>query len=127
MQDEFFNGYQEKITWTKEQKSCLDYTGNKTLMVKGVAGAGKSLLIYGLAKKLLENYSEEKKNKVAIFTFSNTLNSATKQILEINGEQEDYITVTTLHSYITKVYQAMHAPKFKIFWKEEEKEQHKKD
>lgn len=127
MQDEFFNGYQEKITWTKEQKSCLDYTGSKTLMVKGVAGAGKSLLIYGLAKKLLENYSEEKKNKVAIFTFSNTLNSATKQILEINGEQEDYITVTTLHSYITKVYQAMHAPKFKIFWKEEEKEQHKKE
>lgn len=115
MSVELYNAYQEKITWTKEQESCLNYTGSKTLMVKGIAGAGKSLVIQALAKQLLAGYSSDKKNKVAIFTFSNTLNSATKEFLKINGEQEDYITVTTLTSYITHIYNAIGAPKLKIY------------
>lgn len=115
MSIELYNAYQEKITWTKEQEACLNYTGSKTLMVKGIAGAGKSLVIQGLAKQLLAGYSVDKKNKVAIFTFSNTLNSATKEFLKINGEHEDYITVTTLTSYITHVYNSIGAPKLKIY------------
>ena len=85
MSGEFYNAYQEKIIWTKEQESCLKYTGDKTLMVKGIAGAGKSLVIQALAKQLLAGYTSDKKNKVAIFTFSNTLNSAKKEFLKING------------------------------------------
>lgn len=115
MSIELYNAYQEKITWTKEQESCLNYTGNRTLMVKGIAGAGKSLVIQALAKQLLAGYEADKKNKVAIFTFSNTLNSATKEFLKINGEQEDYITVTTLTSYITHVYNSIGAPRIKIY------------
>lgn len=115
MGTELYNAYHEKITLTNEQEACLNYDGNRTLMVKGLAGAGKSLVLQGLAKKLLAGYSADKKNKVAIFTFSNTLNSATKEFLQINGEQEEYITVTTLSSYITHVYQAMGAPKLKIY------------
>lgn len=113
---ELYNAYQEKITWTKEQESCLNYTGEKTLMVKGIAGAGKSLVIQALAKQLLAGYSADKKNKIAIFTFSNTLNSATKDFLKINGEHEDYIKVTTLTSYIAHVYKAIGAPKHKIYF-----------
>ena len=85
---ELYNAYQEKITWTKEQESCLNYTGEKTLMVKGIAGAGKSLVIQALAKQLLAGYSADKKNKIAIFTFSNTLNSATKDFLKIIRQSE---------------------------------------
>ncbi len=115
MSVELYNAYQERITWTKEQEACLNYTGSKTLMVKGIAGAGKSLVIQALAKQLLAGYTADKKNKVAIFTFSNTLNSATKEFLKINGEQEEFITVTTLTSYITHVYNAIGAPKLKIY------------
>lgn len=115
MSMELYNVYQEKITWTREQESCLNYTGNRTLMVKGIAGAGKSLVIQALAKQLLAGYEADKKNKVAIFTFSNTLNSATKEFLKINGEQEDYITVTTLTSYISFVYHSIGAPKIRIY------------
>lgn len=115
MGTELYNAYHEKITLTNEQEACLNYAGNRTLMVKGLAGAGKSLVLQGLAKKLLTGYSADKKNKVAIFTFSNTLNSATKEFLQINGEQEEYITVTTLSSYIAHVYQAIGAPKLKIY------------
>lgn len=112
---ELYNTYHERITLTKEQESCLNYTGGRTLMIKGLAGAGKSLVLQGLAKKLLAGYSSDKHNKVAIFTFSNTLNAVTKEFLQMNGEQGDYITVTTLSSYINGVYQAIGAPKLKIY------------
>ena len=115
LEEALYNTYQEKIILTKEQQACLNYTGHKTLMVKGLAGAGKSLIIQILAKKLLSEYSSGKKNKVAIFTYSNTLNSATKEVLQINGEKEDYITVTTLTSYIINVYKAINGPKIKIY------------
>lgn len=115
MATELYNSYHEKITLTKEQESCLNYSGNRTLMVKGLAGAGKSLVLQGLAKKLLAGYSADKHNKVAIFTFSNTLNFTTKEFLQINGEHGDYITVTTLSSYITHVYQAIGGPRLRIY------------
>lgn len=115
MGEELYNAYYEKITLTKEQEACLNYTGNRTLMVKGLAGSGKSLVIQVLARKYLADYSEDKVNRVAIFTFSNTLNSATKELLKINGEQEKYIKVTTLSSYISAVYNEMKAPRLKIF------------
>lgn len=112
---DLYNNYQEKITLTKEQEACLNYKGDKTLMVKGFAGAGKSLVIEAYAKQLLTSYSANKRNKVAIFTFSNTLNSATKEFLTINGENEEYITVTTFSSHIAQVYKACGAPKLKMF------------
>ena len=115
MGTEFVNAYHEKITLTDEQEACVNYTGNRTLIVKGLAGAGKSLVLEAVARKLLAGCSENQKNKVAIFTFSNTLNSATRENLRINGEQESYVTVTTLSSYIAHVYQAIGAPKLKIY------------
>lgn len=114
MSVEVYDACQEKIIWTKEQEACLNYTGNRTLMIKGIAGAGKSLVIQALAKQFLAGYASDQKNKVAVFTFSNTLNSAMKEFLKINGEQEDYITVTTLTSYIAYVYHSIGAPKIRI-------------
>lgn len=106
-----------EVTWTKEQEACLNYRGDKHLMVKGAAGSGKSLIIEAYARKLLAEYSADKKNKVVIFTFSNTLNSAMKELLELNEEHNAYITVTTLSSYLSLVYREIGAPKRNIYWK----------
>lgn len=111
---ELYNAYQEKISLTDEQESCLKYTGNRTLMVQGFAGAGKSLVIQAMAQKLLAERENKGIKNIAIFTFSNTLNSATKESLSINSEQEAYITVTTLTSYLTHAYNAIGAPKMKV-------------
>lgn len=112
---ELYNAYQEKIVWTKEQEACLRYTGGKPLMVKGIAGAGKSLVIQALAKQLLAGYSADKRNKVAIFTFSGTLNAVTKDFLKINEEQEEFMTVMTLNAYAAKVYREIAEPMLKIY------------
>lgn len=105
------NALNEDLTLTSEQEACLNYNGEKMLMVKGVAGAGKSLIIQALAKKMIDSAANE---KVAIFTFSNTLNSATKEFLKINGSEEGNITVVTVHSYLSQVCKAMKLPYSKI-------------
>lgn len=115
MNTDLYNAYGEKIVWTKEQSACLNYVGEKKLLVKGLAGAGKSLVLQALAKKLLAECHGDKRNCIAIFTFSNTLSSATKEFLEINGEKEDFVKVVTLSSYISQVYRKIDAPKLKIY------------
>lgn len=41
MEKDAYNIEHDKIILTKEQESCLNYKGEKTLLVKGIAGAGK--------------------------------------------------------------------------------------
>lgn len=92
--------YGDEIELTKEQKACTDYLGDKTLLVKGAAGAGKSLVIQCKAKQYIEQYEGDKSNRVLILTFNKTLAYATKQILKINGDTEDYITVSTINQHL---------------------------
>ena len=109
---EIYNADQEKIILTKEQQSCLNYAGNKTLLVKGAAGAGKSIVIQNLAKKLLEASTGAEKNNIAIFTFNNTLTAYTREALR--EYPEEYITITTLDTYLSHVYNETNGPKLKI-------------
>ena len=46
MELDLYNTEHEKITLTKEQESCLNYAGDKTLLVKGIAGGGKSVVLH---------------------------------------------------------------------------------
>ena len=39
MADKIYDVYHQEIELTSEQEACLKYTGNRTLMVKGYAGA----------------------------------------------------------------------------------------
>ncbi len=104
MADQILDVYNQKIELTKEQETCLKYTGDRTLMVKGYAGAGKSLVLMAIAHKYLEKYGKNAKNKVGIFTFQNTLVSTMREFLHVNGQQEDGVVVSTINSYITELY-----------------------
>lgn len=104
MADKFYDSYHQEINLTEEQKACLKYTGERTLMVKGYAGSGKSLVLMLIAKKLIEHYGHDQKNMVGIFTYQNTLVSTTREFLEVNNCDEDGIVVSTVNSYIKKIY-----------------------
>lgn len=99
----------QKYTLTSEQESCVNYQGEKApnLTVKGAAGSGKSIVIMQRAKKLLEQYSEQEKNKIAIFTYNNTLATSTAQFLDVNEEKSDFITISTIDKYFAKIYMEM--------------------
>lgn len=105
MAEKMYDACNQEIELTTEQQACLKYTGNRTLMVKGYAGAGKSLVLMAIAKKYIEKYGHSSKNKVAIFTFQNTLVSTTKEFLQVNSDAEDEgIIVCTVNSWLGKIY-----------------------
>ena len=97
------------VILTPEQEACLRYTGEKTLLVKGIAGAGKSLVLQALAKKLAAAYppGEKTAGKVAILTFSSTLNLVTKELLAGGSEADSRITVLTLNTCLANVCRDM--------------------
>lgn len=107
MADKIYDAYHQEIELTDEQQACLKYSGERTLMVKGLAGAGKSLVLMEFARKLLAKYGTDSKNKVAIFTFQNTLVSTTKEYLQVNGTSEEGVVVTTINSFIKEIYELL--------------------
>lgn len=107
MSEKLYDAYHQEIELTTEQKACLKYSGNRTLMVKGYAGAGKSLVLMTIAKKYLEKYGHNVKNKVAVFTFQNTLVSSTRELLKVNDSDDEGIVVSTVNSYIKQIYEAL--------------------
>lgn len=115
MELDLYNTEHEKITLTKEQESCLNYAGDKTLLVKGIAGGGKSVVLQGFTKKLLAQSPKDIKNNIAIFTFNNTLNACTREL--VGETNEESVLVSTLDSYISKVYSAI-GPKLKMYYKQ---------
>ena len=63
MSDTFHDAYGQEIELTSEQTACLKYTGNRTLMVKGYAGAGKSIVLMAIAEKYKQAYGKNAANK----------------------------------------------------------------
>lgn len=104
MADKIYDVYHREIELTNEQQACLKYTGKRTLMVKGYAGAGKSLVLMAIAQKYLEKYGKDAKNKVAVFTYQNTLVSTMREFLQINGQSDGSVVVSTIDSFIKNIY-----------------------
>ena len=111
----FKNVYGQEIELTDEQERCLNYHDeSRTQMIKGYAGAGKSLVLQQLAICFLNRYPEnDRDNKVAIVTYTNTLVENTRQILDKNGG--DRIVTSTLNKYLMDVYYAMGGPYRKMY------------
>lgn len=104
MTNRLYDVYNQEIELTSEQEACLKYTGTRTLMVKGYAGAGKSLVLMALARNYLEKCGTESINKVGIFTFQNTLVSTMREFLHVNEQPEEGIVVSTVNSYVKNIY-----------------------
>ena len=115
----FKNAYNEKFTLTEEQEKCLNYhLGDKALMIKGYAGAGKSVVIQTTALKYINMYPAGKReHKIAIFTYTNALTTTTRELLDANEGGKDVYT-STLDKYMMDVYKAMGGPYRKMYWGE---------
>ncbi len=104
MEEKIVNVYHQEIELTTEQQACLNYSGEKTLVVKGYAGAGKSIVLMTIAQRYLAKYGKDAKNKVAFFTFQNTLVSTMREFLQVNGRPEEGVVVSTINQYIKDIY-----------------------
>lgn len=107
MADTLYDAYGQEIELTGEQSACLKYSGSRTLMVKGYAGAGKSIVLMAIAQKYKQAYGNAGGNKVAIFTYQNTLVSTTKESLIENESGDGTIYVGTVNGYFQELYKQM--------------------
>lgn len=103
------NDFQTAIL-TKEQNECVNFNAGD-LLVRGVAGSGKSYVILKRAVKL---YKGKKSNEsVAIFTYTNSLVKYTDDLIS-EKLGEDQVEVLTVDSYCMSVYYRITGRKFFI-------------
>lgn len=95
---------------TKEQNECVD-SKSKDLLIKGVAGSGKTLV---LLRKVIQLKNEAIKNnksiRIGFFTYANTLKKYSKDLINqiINSDElENMVTISTFHSYAWKIMKSV--------------------
>lgn len=99
----------ENAVLTKEQESCVDFKAGD-LLIRGVAGSGKS---YVVLKRAIKLYNEKKENEtVAVFTYTNSLVKYTADLLDAKIGNDE-IPVFTVDSYCLGVYYRIAGCKFK--------------
>lgn len=91
---------------TKDQSECID-SKSKDLLIKGVAGSGKTLVLLKKAIKLkYEAIKENRDIRIGFFTYANTLTKYSKDIIDEIEHEDEYknmITISTFHSYASKL------------------------
>ncbi len=96
----------KNITFSEQQKEIIKYSGAQ-LLIRGIAGSGKTLILLEKARDIAEKNPNE---TVAVFSFGNPLSvSAQKQLEEYNLPN---LTVTTFHSWAMKNYYKTFRKKF---------------
>lgn len=106
-----------KIKLTKEQTDCVNFSSGD-LLIRGVAGSGKSYVILKRALKL--NKEKEDGESVTIFTYTNSLVKYTTDLVS-SKVPDGSISVQTVDSYCLGIYGSMMHTSVKIAKKEDYK------
>ena len=90
---------------TEKQRECIDYPENRNLLIRGIAGSGKSLVIIRRANRIAkEGLAKGEKRRIAIFTFVNSLVEYTREVVKNKLNPNYDIEVQTLDRYLKNVY-----------------------
>lgn len=85
---------------TKEQNECVNFDSGD-LLIRGVAGAGKSYIILRRAVKIYKG--SQPSESIAIFTYTNALVNYSDELIKANLG-EDKISVLTVDSFCLGIY-----------------------
>lgn len=100
---------------TKEQNECVG-SKSKDLLIKGVAGSGKTLVLLKKAIQLKnEAISDNKKIRIGFFTYANTLTKYSKDLIS-QITTEDMITISTFHTYAWKLMKCVDQTQYKSIY-----------
>jgi len=91
------------VILTAQQEKCVNFSDENPLIVKGIAGSGKSLVIILRAAALYERHKSENP-KIAIFTFANSLVKFTNEIIGGANYRCENLNISTIDSEIIKLY-----------------------
>lgn len=105
------NEFGEPIKLKGRQVECVNYSGASSLLIKGTAGSGKTLILAKIAKNLLEdNPPINGKPQICIYVYTTSLHDAMAELLEANGIRvakkpgdEGEIAVYSIKKYIAHI------------------------
>ena len=87
----------KQITLTDKQKECVQYPWKNNLLVRGIAGSGKSLVLINRAIFLKQQANKlGGKVNIAFFTYVNSLVKYTSEIVNVLGDNTNDIIITTI-------------------------------
>ena len=97
------------VELTKEQAACVNFNGEKSsLIVKGFAGSGKSLVLMAKATKYRDKFFEPgTKNGIAFFSHTNSLTNYAKEFLDPNEQIKEFIKISTLDAHVSEIAATM--------------------
>ena len=97
------------VELTKEQAACVNFNGEKSsLIVKGVAGSGKSLVLMTKATQYRNKFFEPgAKNGIAFFSHTNSLTNYAKEFLDPNEQIKEFIKISTLDAHVSEIAATM--------------------
>lgn len=99
---------EDKIVLTPKQNECVNYPMEKNILVRGIAGSGKSLVIIRRAKRILDQMDSCGQDvRIVIYTYANSLVYFMKEVMALGGKYADAITITTLDKEILSVYRTV--------------------
>ena len=99
----------KEIQLTERQKECVEFSNERDLLVTGVAGSGKSLVLIRRAINTCRKAHEKgKRVKIGLFTYTNALTHYNDEIVkEAEPELSENIHVLTLDSTATQLHKKM--------------------
>lgn len=94
---------------TQQQQGCVNFSEDKDLVVRGIAGSGKSLVLANRAVHLVRRGREMgKRPTVAFLTYARTLVGFTNEFVKSCGEEyQEAITISSVDSVIFQLYKTM--------------------
>lgn len=93
---------------TDKQKECVNYPMDKDVLVRGIAGSGKSLVIVKRAVNLSHKIRQTGQTPhIVIYTFVNSLVQFMEEVIRNGGDDAQYIEVKTLDKDIVRLYRDM--------------------
>ena len=97
-----------KIVLTNKQKECVKHPPKNNLLVQGIAGSGKSLVLINRAA-YLQNKAKELGGNVgiALFTYVNSLVRYTREVADTLGDDTSDINITTIDKQAFSCYRDM--------------------
>ncbi|MGC7872105.1 3'-5' exonuclease [Desulfosporosinus sp. SYSU MS00001] len=97
----------EPVTYSVQQKEIINYSGDQ-LLIRGIAGSGKTLVLLKKAKDVALKYPKE---TVAIFSFGNPLSESAKKQL---GMIPENMSIMTFHWWAMKSYFQIFGKRFNL-------------
>ena len=97
---------QMRVTeWTKEQVEAINYAGDKNVLIRGVAGSGKTMVLAERAIHLHEEaVARGERGRVAIMSFNHTILLSIRKYLTTRNVKTDDIVLTSLGQAVSKLH-----------------------